>query len=255
MTKRPVLPAPAARLSPQGSLPDPPRPGRAKTAGVVFDMDGVLFDSERACLSCWEQAAESLGLPGIRDVFFRCIGTNLMQTRQILSCAYAREHGKGIIESMLEKSDRLFREEFGGGRLPVKPGVRELLSFLSEKGVPTGLASSSERRKITEALDGAELTGFFSCIISGDAVKISKPDPEIYLLACREMELIPGETFAIEDSRNGIRSAHAAGMRPVMVPDLIPPDEEMRLLSSRICGDLFEVKAYLEDVMNGLLPP
>ena len=145
-------------------------------------------------------------------------------------------------------------EEFGGGKLPVKPGVRELLSFLSERGVPTGLASSSERRKILDALDGAGLAGFFGSIISGDAVRISKPDPEIYLLACREMGLIPGETLAIEDSRNGIRAAHAAGMRPIMVPDLVPPDEETRLLSFRIFRDLFEVKAYLKDARSGLLP-
>ncbi len=255
MKNGPVHPAQAARRSPRDAVsPDPLRSVGTKAAGIIFDMDGVLFDSERACLSCWEQAAKDLGLPGIRNVFFRCIGTNLAQTKQILSGAYARAHGEGFVDSFLVKSGRLFMEEFGGGKLPVKPGVRELLSFLSERGVPTGLASSSERWKILGALDGAGLIGFFGSIISGDAVRVSKPDPEIYLLACREMGLLPGETLAIEDSRNGIRAAHAAGMRPIMVPDLVPPDEEMRLLSSRIFRDLFEVKAYLEDARSGLLP-
>ena len=90
----------------------------------------------------------------------------------------------------------------------------------------------------------AGLSHYFDGIVGGDAVKISKPNPEIYLLACEQFGFEPGETFAIEDSFNGIRAARAAGMRPIMVPDMIPADDEMRELSEHICSDLKEVMVY-----------
>lgn len=212
---------------------------------VIFDMDGVIFDSEKACLACWTEIAARYGIQEIQDVFTRCIGTNKNQTRQMVESAYAKEFGSGIADRLLADSSVLFHEKYDEGRLPVKPGVREILEYLQEKRIRTAVASSTRKATVERELEEAGFLAYFDKIIGGDAVKISKPNPEIYLLACQELSVRPAETFAIEDSYNGIRAAHGAGMRPIMVPDMIPADEEMRRLSEVVCGDLFVVREYL----------
>ncbi len=212
---------------------------------IIFDMDGVIFDSERACLSCWEEIAEEYGMSGIEEVFRRCIGTNHAQTADIVEEAYAAVLGEGIAEKLLRESSRRFHARYDGGNMPVKPGARELLTLLKEHGIPLGLASSTRRASVEKELGESGLLDFFDSITGGDAVKVSKPDPEIYLLAAGALGADPSRTWAIEDSYNGIRSAYAAGLRPVMIPDIIPPDEEMRRLSEVICADPAEAGRYL----------
>lgn len=212
---------------------------------VIFDMDGVIFDSEKACLICWSEVAAKYGISEICDVFIRCIGTNKNQTREIVEDTYAKEFGSGIADRLLADSSTLFHQKYDDGRLPVKPGVQEILSYLKENDIRTAVASSTRKATVERELEEAGFLSYFDKIIGGDAVKISKPNPEIYLLACQELSVRPAETFAIEDSYNGIRAAHGAGMRPIMVPDMIPADEEMRGLSEVVCGDLFAVREYL----------
>ena len=211
---------------------------------VIFDMDGVIFDSERACLDTWTEIASDYGMPDITDVFYRCIGTNKNQTRQIVENAYSEVYGPGISDKLLTESSRLFHEKYDGGRLPVKDGVRDILEYLKNEGIRCGLASSTKKASVVMELEEAGFAGFFEEIIGGDSVRISKPDPEIYLLACEKMHADPAHAFAIEDSYNGIRSAYAAGMRPIMVPDMIPADDEMKEKSVVICEDLKGVIRY-----------
>lgn len=218
---------------------------------VIFDMDGVIFDSERACLSCWGEIAERWELDNVEQVFRKCIGTNDYQTRMIVEEAYAPKYGDGISEKLLKESSKIWHSRYDENALPMKPGVVEILEFLGKNNVPVGLASSTKKASIERELKQAGLYNYFDNIIGGDAVKISKPDPEIYLLACNEMGADPKAVTAIEDSYNGIRSAYAAGIRPVMVPDMIEADDEMRRLSAVICKDLFEVKAFLEKELQG----
>ncbi|MCR4584144.1 MAG: HAD family phosphatase [Lachnospiraceae bacterium] len=217
---------------------------------VIFDMDGVIFDSERACLSCWSEIAEKWGLDDVEQVFRKCIGTNDYQTRMIVEESYAPKYGAGISEKLLKESSRIWHLRYDENALPGKAGVVELLEFLKENNVAVGLASSTKKASVERELKQAGLYSYFDSIIGGDAVKISKPDPEIYLLACREMGVEPKDATAIEDSYNGIRSAYAAGMRPIMVPDMIPADDEMRRLAAVICRDLPEVKKIFEKEMR-----
>ena len=123
--------------------------------------------------------------------------------------------------------------------------MHRLLDWLKENGYQIGLASSTRGESVFSHLKQAGIGGFFETVVTGDMVEHSKPRPDIYLRACRELGAAPGETYAIEDSPNGIRSAHAAGMRPIMVPDMIPADEEMRALSFLIRKNLMEVLEYL----------
>jgi HAD superfamily hydrolase (TIGR01509 family) len=213
---------------------------------VIFDMDGVIFDSERAILECWLVLADKYGLKNLEEVFKKCIGTNDAQTAEIVESAYAPEFGEGIYDKLRKESSEIFHKKYDGVGLPIKPGVKELLDYLKDNNVPIGLASSTKKATVERELTEAGLIDYFDKIIGGDAVKISKPNPEIYFLACEAMGTEPEKAIAIEDSYNGVRAAKAAGMQCIMVPDIIPADDEMRSLADAICGDLLEVKETLE---------
>lgn len=212
---------------------------------VVFDMDGVLFDTERLCQDSWLTVAEERGLPGMEEIFPRCIGRNANDSRRIVLDAYGE---KFDYEGFREQASAWFWNYIEKNGLPVKPGVRELLAWLREKEWTVGLASSTRRSSVLNHLEQAGIRDYFKVIISGDMVEHSKPRPDIYLLACRKLGVEPEQAYAIEDSPNGIRSAHAAGMCPLMVPDMIAPDEEMRRLSAGIFEDLGEVLKFLDAV-------
>ncbi len=215
---------------------------------VIFDMDGVIFDSERACLETWTEIAGRYGIANLQEVFIKCIGTNNSQTHQIVEDAYAPTYGKGIADKLLSESSKLFHEKYDGGNLPIKEGVREILEYLKAEHIRCAIASSTRKAVVEAELRDAGLLDYFEEIVGGDSVKVSKPDPEIYLIACDKMKVRPSDAFAIEDSYNGIRSAHAAGMRPIMVPDMIPADDEMKELSEVVCDDLIKVIEYLKEV-------
>ena len=214
---------------------------------VIFDMDGVIFDSERACLDTWTEAAAGYGITDVRDVFDRCIGTNKNQTRQIVESAYADTYGEGIADKLLSESSRLFHEKYDGGKLPVKKGVKEILEYLKSENIRCAVASSTRKAVVEAELRDAGFLDYFEEIVGGDSVKVSKPDPEIYRIACEMMKVNPTEAFAIEDSYNGIRSAYAAGMRPIMVPDMVPADDEMLELSEAVVEDLLKVIEYFRE--------
>lgn len=211
-------------------------------------MDGVIFDSERTLLDCWTEVSSGYGLDEalVRSTYIKCIGTNRNQSMAIFNAAFDKILSEEAITKIWDESTVLFRNRYMTGNLPVKTGVREILDYLKASGIPVGVASSTRLQTVRKEMENAGLTDYFVGFIGGDAVKISKPDPEIYLLACREFGFDPGNTFAIEDSYNGIRAARAAGLRPVMVPDIIPADAEMQSLAEVICEDLLEAMAYLK---------
>ena len=215
---------------------------------VIFDMDGVIFDSERTLYDCWIDIARKYSLDEklVSDTYIRCIGTNHNQTTEIYEGVFVPILGYERARQLWDECNQLHRERYSDGILPVKPGVADILEFLSQREVKIGIASSSRKITVEKQVNAAGLLHYFDGIVGGDAVKISKPNPEIYLLACNDFDFAPGETIAIEDSFNGIRAASAAGMRPIMVPDMIPADDEMRNLSEKVCNDLFEVITYLD---------
>ncbi len=219
---------------------------------VIFDMDDVIFDSERKLMNCWIEKSAEYGLDrkAVIDTYVKCIGTNDRQTMEIYENAFLNKLGREKLDALWDESMELFKNRYSDGKLPLKDGVKELLEFLKSKDVAVGIASSSKRATVERQITEAGLRDYFRSIVGGDAVHISKPNPEIYLLACQDLDVAPQETIAIEDSFNGIRAASAAGMRPIMVPDIVPPDREMKDLSEAICADLFEVL----DIMKSLFP-
>lgn len=213
-----------------------------KYKAVIFDMDGVIFDSERLVMEGWMEVAKKYGIDGIEEVFGRCIGVNAQATRQIVLEHYGEDFP---YEEYKKETSALFHDRYGNGKLPMKPGVRELLSYLKEAGYLIGLASSTRQAVVEQEIRDAGLLCYFDKLVCGDMLKKSKPEPDIYLMACEHLSVRPQEAVAIEDSYNGVRSASRAGMTAIMVPDMAQPDEEMWALAHVICKDLFEVKNWI----------
>lgn len=210
---------------------------------IVFDMDGVLFDTEMVCLEGWKVVADKNNLPDMEQVFPRCIGLNNNDCQAVLQDAYGEDFDYGAFRKQASVEFWNYIETKG---LPEKPFVHELLEWLKASDYKVGLASSTRRESVLNCLENAGIREYFEVIISGDMVEHSKPEPDIYLLTCKELGVEPGEAYAIEDSFNGIRSAYAAGMKPIMVPDMLSPDEEMREKSVVILKDLGEVLEFLK---------
>lgn len=213
-----------------------------KYRAVIFDMDGVIFDSERLMFQGWHEIAEKYGLQGIDEVLYQCMGVNTVETRKI----FAKHFGMDFPYDVYKKeTSAMFHSRYGNGKLPMKPGVVELLSYLKEAGYLIGLASSTRQAVVEQEIRDAGLMEYFHDLTCGDMLKKSKPEPDIFLMACDHLGVAPGEALTIEDSYNGIRAAHRAGTTPVMVPDMIQPDEEMKGLAHIICKDLFEVRDWI----------
>ena len=210
---------------------------------VIFDMDGVLFDTEYLILQVWKKVAEKEAVSNIETVLRECIGRSYEDTRLIFRKFYGEDFD---FEGFRTKADQICNKEIEEKGLPIKLGVEEILAYLREEGYKIGLASSTSREGVLSHLRRTGLEGYFEVVVGGDMVKQSKPNPEIYELACSLLGVKPEEAYCIEDSLNGIRAGNSAGLKVIMVPDLIEPTEEILPLLHMKCESLLEVKAYLE---------
>ncbi|MBQ6292549.1 MAG: HAD family phosphatase [Lachnospiraceae bacterium] len=208
---------------------------------VVFDMDGLIFDSERVGYICWSEVLAGYGVHEITELYNACIGCSRVRTARLVREALGEDFP---FEEFIRKVLEIYTTRYGGGKMPIKPGAREILSWLKTKGKKTALASSSGRETVVSLLGAAGLLEYFDGLVCGDMVTKSKPEPDIFLSACELLGTAPERTFAVEDSYNGIRAAARGGLRPVMVPDMLPATEEMRGLSEAVEDDLYGVIGY-----------
>ncbi len=209
---------------------------------IIFDMDGVIFDSERVTLEEWMILGEKYHIPDLEKMCRKIMGVTYEKGRQIFLDYYGPDFP---YDRYVEERRRSFHAKYDGGRLPLKSGVREALSRLKAEGYRIAIASSTRAETVERELKEADLRSFFDRVICGDMVSRSKPEPDIFLKA-GEGWGNPASIFVVEDSFNGIRAARAAGMRPLMVPDMVQPDEEIRGLAETVCADLSEMILYLE---------
>ena len=211
---------------------------------VIFDMDGVIFDSEKCVLNCWIKIAEKYGIENIERSFLSCTGTNAKRTREIMFEIYGTDFP---YDRFAKEASKIFHEMYDNGNLPMKSGVHEILTFLKKENKKIALASSTRREIVLEQLRDAGVLDFFDEVVTGDMVTKSKPDPEIFLLACEKIGVAPYNAYAIEDSYNGVRSASKGGLRTIMVPDLLPADDEMKEISETVLNSLQDVIEYLKN--------
>jgi HAD superfamily hydrolase (TIGR01509 family) len=214
-----------------------PRPVRA----VIFDMDGLLVDTEAPVRDALMSAAAAVGRDLPLAVFMSMIGTTGAHSDQILVDHFGAAFD---LASYLAEVRRLLELSFDLG-VPLKPGAAELLALLDDVGLPKALVTSSSRRAVDRHLP-AEVVARFATLITSESVERGKPHPEPYLKAAAALGVAPKDCLALEDSHNGIRSAHAAGMMAVMVPDLLEATDEMREKTVAIAETLHDVRAALK---------
>lgn len=203
--------------------------------GAAFDMDGVILDSEKIYRINEYKAAETFGFPTEKvEGFCNLIagGTrdgNARHFHEVFQTDMNYDDYRAVVSEGVDR----YAEEHG---YDLKPGVRELLTFLREHHIRTVLATSTDRDRALRFLEPHHILPFFDQLVFGNMVSRGKPAPDIYLTACRVIDTPPAETVGIEDSINGVLSSHAAGLYTVMVEDLIPPNETARQAADRILG-------------------
>lgn len=219
---------------------------------VIFDMDGLLLDSERLALESFNSACNQLELGDLSELFNQCVGTNSELGESILVNGLEGLVPYEVFSEAWDDSHRTLTEQTP---IPLKTGVQELLQYIRALGIATAVATSTNSHRAKQKLGDSGILDFFDLVVGGDQVSRSKPDPEIYLRVATELGVKPSECLALEDSPNGVRSALAAGMTVVQIPDLIQPDEELIELGHVILSCLSEVQAYDFRTRDFTLPP
>jgi HAD superfamily hydrolase (TIGR01509 family) len=206
---------------------------------AIFDMDGLLIDSERAIMSLWQQATASLGRTFTEAEYVPIIGRDAQASTAMLIALLGRdvfEQASAQVRTTVLSSDpaTLF---------PLKPGARELLTCLRDRGIRCAAASSTASGEVRRRLAAVGLLDFFEVVVGGDQVPRGKPDPALYRLAMASLGAESSHCLAFEDSDNGVASAAAAGIKVVLVPDLKAP-------SSASLSSSFEVLSSLADALS-----
>ena len=221
----------------------PACPAPPPIEAVIFDMDGLLLDSETLSMEASGTAGAALGADMPASFCLGMIGNSVDLCRAMIRERY----GDGF---PLDRYFALHGEHLdalvASGRLALKGGVAALLDVLDRRGLPCAVATSSGRHRALHHLHQAGIAGRFGRIVTRDDVTRGKPDPEPYLAAAAGLGVPPAACLALEDSHTGVRAAHAAGMRVVMVPDLLQPTAEMHRKAHRIVRSLHEVIGILD---------
>ena len=214
-----------------------PRPVTA----VVFDMDGLLVDTETVYCEALVAECAHMGHELPDDVLKRMIGHIWLNSALVLTAHF----GPGFdTEALREGSTRRFYESAHAG-VGLKAGVVEILDRLDELALPRAIATSSRREAVERYIGGHGLLERFHAVLANGDYPRPKPNPDPYLMAAERLGVDPADCLALEDSHNGVRAASAAGMMTIMVPDMLDPTEEMHTLCLRIARDLHEVRELL----------
>lgn len=215
--------------------------------GIIFDMDGLMIDTEKLLVRFWCEAAEFYGYPMKKE--------HVLGIRS-LSSKYAIPHLKGIFgedfdyHSVRAKRIELMNEYIRKNGIEKKKGLDELLGFLKSTELKTAVATATDMQRTTMYLRSIGVFDCFDRIVCGNMIENGKPAPDIYITAAKELGLACGECIALEDSPNGIRSAFDAGCKAVMIPDLSQPDEETSKMLYAKCNDLAEVIGVIKSALH-----
>jgi HAD superfamily hydrolase (TIGR01509 family) len=207
---------------------------------VIFDMDGLMIDSERVSVACWTQAAHELALPLADDFWLRFVGLGDRDCeRLLLQHIDARQ-----VAALFARCHDLYEARTQEG-LPLRPGILDLLQLLHDHGIARAVATSTRQPRASRKLAAAGLLPFFEVVVTSSDVAHPKPAPDIYLLAAQKLGKDPARCLALEDSPAGIRAAVGAGMTAIQVPDLVHPDDDLRALGHRIVDSLADAHTLL----------
>ena len=208
---------------------------------IIFDMDGLMIDTERLALKAWRLAGADFGFPISDDIFITMVGRNRKDSDRTLVEIF----GSDFPVDAVRKKYRTYLDGWiDEGKLAVKSGLLELLTFLDKISMPKAVATSTEYERAIYKLSLTNLLDHFPIVIAGDQIEKGKPAPDIFLAAAAQLGVLPKGCLVLEDSDAGIHAAYEAGMTPVMIPDMKPPSKESLAFAHRIFGGLTEFHDY-----------
>lgn len=214
-----------------------------KLSAAIFDMDGLMFDTESLARAAWREILAHQGYTLPEEVYQKLPGRPAEDTQAILRQALGADLPAGHLTQLKRAHVRQHIDRHG---LTVKAGLVELLDWLQAHSIARAVASSAGEPDVTFKLARSGLRERFGAVVTRDQVAAGKPAPDLFLAAARQLGLPAAECAVLEDSDAGIRAAHAAGMLPLMVPDLQPPSPESLALACQIFPSLHEAKVFLE---------
>lgn len=215
--------------------------------GAVFDMDGLMFDSERLVYEIWQEMMDEQGFEYSLDIFKNTIGLRTDKTEQYYNSLYGSRFD---YKPLKQRSRETFIKRVNENGVPIKKGLFELLDFLKSNNIKMAVATSTSAQTAHMIINLAGVYDYFDAFVCGDDVKNGKPHPEVFLTASEKLGLSPLDCIAFEDSINGIKSAFSAEMKPVMVPDFLQPTDEIKPMISFLCSDLSQAIEFVKQSMT-----
>ena len=210
---------------------------------VIFDMDGLMIDSERVTFEGYQHILSKMGKTITEDFYITLLGKPIKGIFQRFYDVYGNDFP---IESVITDVHQYMAERFETEGVPLKTGLVELLKYCREKGYRTIVATSSNRNRVDTILKSAYIEQYFDDSICGDEVTKGKPDPEVFLKSCMKLGVNTDEAVVLEDSEAGIQASYAAGIKVICVPDMKQPEPEYAQKTFMIVTDLNKVKDWLE---------
>ena len=209
---------------------------------VIFDMDGTLLDTEPLFERAWVDIGDKWGLPGMREMYPLIVGRSIESICVMLKEMFGDDFdASGFFAERMAYFVDLIEKE-----IPLKKGCMELLEFLKQQGIPMAIATSTPMYITGSNMEKTGIGKYMDAVVTAEAVKNGKPEPDIFLEAARRIGADPLYTVVCEDSINGIRGAYRAKMKPIMVVDRLSPTEETDSLCFATCKDLLEVKELIK---------
>jgi len=215
----------------------------ARPAAVLFDMDGLLLDTERIGRTSMIEVVLAMGYPMNDAIYAELIGMPVDTERAHLATVF----GAGFDYELMRQRRRAVDIQRYGLAPPLRPGARQIVEAVARLGIPRAIATSSRREKTLSHLTHTKLLPHMNAVLTRDDVARGKPHPDLYLAAAAALGQPPAACLALEDSYNGVRAAHAAGVPVIMVPDLLPATAEIRELALAIAADLGIVADWLAE--------
>lgn len=214
---------------------------------IIFDMDGLMLDTERLAQRAWQQAGTDLGYDLPDEIYRQAIGRTAQATEEIFRGHFGVD---SPFEKIYQRKQQYYHEAIEQGQIALKPGLLDLLDDIDQSPLRKAVATSTARPLALQKLRVTQLLPRFPQIVCGNEVANGKPAPDIFLAAAAKLDCAAGRCLVLEDSPAGIRAAHAAGMIPVHVPDLVAPAQEIHQLSYRVVDSLYDVRALLQELMQ-----
>ncbi len=212
---------------------------------IIFDMDGLMIDSERVTFECYQERLKDMNLTMDEEFYKTLLGKPIKGIYQRFYDVYGNDFP---IENVIQDVHQLMAERFETEGVPVKKGLVELLHYLKDNNYKTIVATSSNRDRVDKILAQAKITEFFDDSICGDEVTKGKPNPEVFLKSCQKLSVNVDEAIVLEDSEAGIQASYDANIKVICIPDMKYPEKQYEEKTFKILKDLTEVTAYLKSL-------